>query len=64
MNGRFLLRDLKMVLEVLIVMVMLKIQLKMLEKYLKMKDMNCYSLESAMNMIAGTARSMGVTIED
>ena len=31
---------------------------------LKIKDMNCNSLESAMSMIAGTARSMGVTIED
>ena len=31
---------------------------------MKMCDMNCYSLESAMSMIAGTARSMGVTIND
>ncbi|MEN6446006.1 MAG: 50S ribosomal protein L11 [Candidatus Cloacimonas sp.] len=31
---------------------------------MKIQDMNCYSLESAMSMIAGTARSMGVTIED
>ena len=31
---------------------------------LKIKDMNCNSLESAMSMIAGTARSMGVTVED
>lgn len=31
---------------------------------LKIQDMNCHSLESAMSMIAGTARSMGVTIED
>ena len=30
---------------------------------LKIQDMNCYSLESAMSMIAGTARSMGVTID-
>jgi len=30
---------------------------------LKIKDMNCHSLESAMSMIAGTARSMGVTID-
>ncbi|MCL1827001.1 MAG: 50S ribosomal protein L11, partial [Candidatus Cloacimonetes bacterium] len=29
---------------------------------LKIQDMNCYSLESAMSMIAGTARSMGVTV--
>ncbi len=31
---------------------------------LKIQDMNCESLESAMSMIAGTARSMGVTIEN
>lgn len=30
---------------------------------LKKQDMNCHSLESAMSMIAGTARSMGVTID-
>jgi large subunit ribosomal protein L11 len=30
---------------------------------LKMKDLNAYSLEAAMSMIEGTARSMGVTIE-
>ncbi|GIV41070.1 MAG: 50S ribosomal protein L11 [Vicingaceae bacterium] len=28
----------------------------------KMVDMNCFTLESAMKMVAGTARSMGVTI--
>ena len=31
---------------------------------LKMKDLNAASLEAAMSMIAGTARSMGVTIEE
>ncbi|MCB5259216.1 MAG: 50S ribosomal protein L11 [Candidatus Cloacimonetes bacterium] len=31
---------------------------------LKIQDMNCHSLESAMSMIAGTARSMGVTIDE
>ena len=31
---------------------------------LKVQDMNCHSLESAMSMIAGTARSMGVTVEE
>ena len=31
---------------------------------LKIQDMNCHSLESAMSMIAGTARSMGVLVED
>lgn len=29
----------------------------------KMPDLNCYKLESAMKMVAGTARSMGVVIE-
>jgi large subunit ribosomal protein L11 len=28
----------------------------------KMPDLNAFTLESAMNMVAGTARSMGVTI--
>ena len=30
----------------------------------KMKDLNAASLEAAMSMIAGTCRSMGVTVED
>ena len=30
----------------------------------KMKDLNASSIESAMSMIAGTARSMGVVVED
>ena len=30
----------------------------------KMPDLNCSSIESAMSMIAGTARSMGVTIAE
>ena len=30
----------------------------------KMPDLNCTSLESAMSMIRGTARSMGVTCEE
>ena len=30
---------------------------------IKMPDLNCFSLEAAMRMVAGTARSMGVTIE-
>jgi large subunit ribosomal protein L11 len=29
----------------------------------KMPDLNCFKIESAMKMIAGTARSMGVTVE-
>ena len=28
----------------------------------KMPDLNCFSLESAMSMVAGTARSMGLTV--
>jgi large subunit ribosomal protein L11 len=31
---------------------------------LKMPDLNAASLETAVSMIAGTARSMGVTVED
>ena len=31
---------------------------------LKMPDLNASSVETAMNMIAGTARSMGITVED
>jgi large subunit ribosomal protein L11 len=29
----------------------------------KMPDLNCFTIDSAMRMIAGTARSMGVTVE-
>lgn len=29
----------------------------------KMADMNCFTLDSAMSMVAGTARSMGITVE-
>lgn len=28
----------------------------------KMQDMNCFTIESAMSMVAGTARSMGITV--
>ena len=28
----------------------------------KMPDLNCFTIESAMNMVVGTARSMGVTV--
>lgn len=31
---------------------------------LKMPDLNAASVESAMRMVEGTARSMGITIED
>lgn len=30
----------------------------------KMKDLNAFSVESAIRMIEGTARSMGITIQD
>jgi large subunit ribosomal protein L11 len=29
----------------------------------KMPDLNCFTLESAMKMVAGTARSMGINVE-
>lgn len=29
----------------------------------KMPDLNCFTVESAMKMVAGTARSMGLTVE-
>jgi len=29
----------------------------------KLVDMNCFTLDAAMSMVAGTARSMGVTVE-
>lgn len=29
----------------------------------KMPDLNCFTVESAMKMVAGTARSMGITTE-
>lgn len=29
----------------------------------KMKDMNAFEVESAMSMVAGTARSMGITVD-
>ena len=28
----------------------------------KMPDLNCFTVESAMRLIAGTARSMGITV--
>lgn len=31
---------------------------------LKAKDMNCNDIEGAMKTVAGTARSMGITVED
>ncbi|MFY8033814.1 MAG: 50S ribosomal protein L11 [Flexibacteraceae bacterium] len=29
----------------------------------KMPDLNCFTVESAMSMVAGTARSMGITVQ-
>jgi large subunit ribosomal protein L11 len=29
---------------------------------IKMPDLNCFSLDAAMSMVAGTARSMGITV--
>lgn len=31
---------------------------------IKMNDLNCDTIESAVSMMAGTARSMGITVED
>ena len=31
---------------------------------IKMKDLNAFDIDHAMSMIAGTARSMGLTVED
>ena len=40
-----------------------KAQLKEIAE-LKMPDLNAVDLDGAMSMVAGTARSMGVTVED
>jgi large subunit ribosomal protein L11 len=29
----------------------------------KMPDLNCFTVESAMKLVAGTARSMGITVK-
>ena len=29
----------------------------------KMSDLNCFTTEAAMRLVAGTARSMGITVE-
>jgi large subunit ribosomal protein L11 len=29
----------------------------------KMTDLNCFTIDSAMKMVAGTARSMGITVK-
>mgnify|MGYP003293814039 CR=1 FL=1 len=40
-----------------------KAQVKEIAEY-KMPDLNAASIEAAMSMIAGTARSMGIVVED
>jgi len=40
-----------------------KSQLKEIAE-IKMKDLNAFDLDHAMSMIAGTARSMGLSVED
>nr|MCR5345936.1 50S ribosomal protein L11 [Lachnospiraceae bacterium] len=40
-----------------------KAQLKEIAE-LKMPDLNAASIDAAMSMIAGTCRSMGVTVEE
>ena len=29
----------------------------------KLQDLNCFTVESAMKVVAGTARSMGITVQ-
>ena len=42
------------------------LNIKQLEEIAKQKmpDLNCYNLENAMKSVAGTARSMGILIEE
>ena len=40
-----------------------KDQLRRIAEY-KMPDLNCNDIEAAMNIIAGSARNMGITIDD
>jgi large subunit ribosomal protein L11 len=42
-----------------------KVSQKQLEEIaaMKMQDMNCFELQSAVNMVAGTAKSMGLEIK-
>ena len=42
---------------------MSKEQLKQIAE-IKLPDLNCYTLEEAMNIVAGTAKNMGVEVED
>ncbi|MCX6638884.1 MAG: 50S ribosomal protein L11 [bacterium] len=45
------------------VAMMTRVQLRQVAEQ-KMPDLNAHDVEHAMNIVAGTARSMGVTIED
>ena len=40
-----------------------KEQLRKIAEY-KLPDLNCYDVEAAMNIIAGQARNMGISIKD
>ena len=40
-----------------------KAQLRKIAEY-KMPDLNCNDVEAAMKIVAGTARNMGITIDD
>ena len=31
---------------------------------IKLPDLNCYTVEEAMNIVAGTAKNMGITVEE
>ena len=42
---------------------MSKEQLKQIAE-IKLPDLNCYTVEEAMNIVAGTAKNMGVKVED
>ena len=42
---------------------MSKEQLKQIAE-IKLPDLNCYNVEEAMNIVAGTAQNMGVKVED
>ena len=40
----------------------MNLQLEVIAKD-KMEDLNAFTLNSAMSMVAGTARSMGITVD-
>jgi len=43
--------------------IMSKEQLRQIAE-IKLPDLNCYTIEEAMNIVAGTAKNMGVKVED